>query len=157
MAKKIKLSEWEAPAANNLKHKDVSSGLSITKKGRLIFTINLQDEMKIEPKKRDVPIYVKILFKKDQKYVFYLQFFHDDDNKPADAKYKLYKPKREKEGIYSSHFEMARFLKERGLIDEVGKAFESMEGGPVEILEKDIENRSLVIDLSKRFKKKNQE
>ncbi len=150
------MSEWETPAATHLKYKDTSEGLSITKRGRLVFSIKLQEDMDIKPYERKTPIYVKVLFKKDQLSIFYLQFFHDDKNKPAEAKYKLYKPDRDKEGIYSSHFEMARFLKERGLIEEVGKISELIEkGGPVKILEKDMGNHSLVIDLSDRFKKKN--
>lgn len=147
MAKKFKNSEWETPSALTLKHKEDSSGLSITKNGRLVFTIKLQEEMKMEPYNRDLPIYVKVLFKKGENDVFFLQFFHEE-NKPPEAKYKLYKPKREK--IFSSHFEVARFLKERGLIDEVGNADYYIKGGPVEI-EKDIENCSLVIKLGSRL------
>lgn len=150
MAKKFKNSDWESPSTLTLKHKDISTGLSITKNGRLVFTIKLQEEMKMEPLNRDIPIYVKVLFKKNEPEVFLLQFFHEG-NKPPEAKYKLYKPKREK--IFSSHFEISRFLKERGLIDEVKNSDQFLTGGPVDILDKDIKNCSLVISLGSRLKR----
>lgn len=153
MAKKFKISDFEPPSALVLKHKDVSEGLSMTKHGRLLFTIQLQEEMGMNPKDRKAPCFVKVLFlknkKDDDKYIFYLQFF-SGKNPPIDAKYKLYKPNRE--NIFTSYFEISRFLKERELITSVGETENFITNGPVEILEKDIEERSLVINLKNRFK-----
>lgn len=153
MSKKFKITDFEAPSATVLKHKEITDGLSVTKNGRLLFTIQLQEEMGMKPDDRKASCYVKVLFHKDKegegKYIFYLQFF-TTNSPPKDAKYKVYKPNRG--NIQTSYFEISRFLKERGLITSVGDTDKFIEGGPVEILDKDVKEHSLVISLENRFK-----
>jgi hypothetical protein len=137
-----------------------SDGLSITRLGRLSLTTKIQKDMGIEkPDERDVITYVKVLLHKAtegyDRFTFQLKFYDDPQEYPSDQLYKLYKPKRrEKFGTPNdtSYFEFARFLKLKGILDKVGDAGDKIDPGPVEIKKRDIDNRTLVINLSERIK-----
>ena len=132
-----------------------STGMSVTKLGRLSLTTGLQIDMGINPKERDIITYVKVLQHKTtegyDRYTFILQFFNEPDKQP----YKLYKPKRKEKFDVSndtSYFEFARFLKLKGIIDKVGDAKDKISPGTVDIIKRDTANRTLVINLKSRLR-----
>jgi hypothetical protein len=115
--------------------------------------------MKIDPEDRDKITYVKVLHHKAtegyDRFTFQLKFYDDPKEYPGDQLYKLYKPKRREKFNTSndtSYFEFARFLKQKGIIDKVGEAEGKITPGSVEIKKRDIDNRTLVINLSERYK-----
>jgi len=136
-------------------------GLSITKNGRLVFTVGLQQILNLEPSKRNLDIYIQVLYlnedQKSKSFIYFLQFF-TEETKIAQAKYKLYRPdfliENRTSNNHSSYLEFARFLKERKLIASVKEASQKLTSGKVDILQMKVEpdETSIVISLKDRFK-----
>lgn len=162
-AKEYEESDFEEPANNSqkspTKKKRIEAGLSITKLGRLSLTTGLQIEMGIDPTDRDQLTFVEVRAHKskdgDDKYTFFIRFYdnHEGMNGPGHT---VYKPNRkEKSGITNntSYVEFARYLKKKELITSVGTAKDELNSGPVDILERNKEKRTLIINLKSRFKR----